>query len=158
MPPATDHRAQQRALQRFRQEYNELRPHEALGQQTPASVYQPSARPFPARLPEPEYPDTMRVLSVRRQGHFRWQHHDVLLSRVLWGERVGLLPVDERWYTIYFAQFPLARFDSQRLRMLPLPKAKSFYMAGAGEEEVPPSPAPHPLSEAEEKVSGMSPV
>lgn len=158
MPPARDHRAQQRALQRFRHEYNELRPHEALGQQTPASVYQPSARPFPARLSEPEYPETMRVLSVRRKGHFRWHRQDVFLSEVLWGERVGFLPVDERWYTVYFAQLPLARFDCRRLRVLPLPKAKSFYMAAAGEEDVSPSPAPHPLSQAEEKVSGMSPV
>ena len=104
--------------------FHELRPHEALGQQTPASVYQPSGRPFPARLPQPEYPNTMRVLSVRRRGHFRWHRHDVFLSEVLWGERVGFLPVDERWYTIYFAQFPLARFDSQRLRVLPLPQHK----------------------------------
>ena len=158
MPPASDHRAQQRALERFRQEYNELRPHEALQMQTPAAVYVASGREFPACLPEPEYLDTMRVLSVRRQGHFRWQHHDVVLSQVLWGERVGLLPLDERWYTIYFAQFPLARFDSRRLRVLPLPKGKRVYKADAGEEEVSPSPAPHPLAEREPKVSGMSPV
>ena len=33
MPPAEDRRAQQRALESFRQEYNEVRPHEALGMQ-----------------------------------------------------------------------------------------------------------------------------
>ncbi len=35
MPPAPDRRRQQRALQHFRQEYNQVRPHEALGMQTP---------------------------------------------------------------------------------------------------------------------------
>ncbi len=158
MPPAADHRAQQRALDRFRQEYNQVRPHEALHMQTPASIYVPSSRSFPVRLPEPEYPDTMRVHSVRRQGHFRWHKQDVFFSQVLWGERVGLLPVDDRWFTIYFAQFPLARFDSQRLRVLPLPQAKDRGMADAGEGEVSPSPAPHPLHESEQKVSGMCPV
>jgi transposase InsO family protein len=158
MPPAADHRAQQRALDRFRQEYNQVRPHEALHMQTPAAVYVPSSREFPARLLEPQYPDTMRVHSVRRKGYFRWHKQDVFLSEVLWGERVGLLPVDDRWFTIYFAQFPLARFDSQKLRVLPLPQAKNRVMADAGEGEISPSPAPLPLHEPEQKVSGMCPV
>ena len=158
MPPAADHRAQQRALDRFRQDYNQVRPHEALHMQTPAAVYVPSAREFPVRMPEPQYPDTMRVHSVRRKGHFRWHKQDVFLSEVLWGECVGLLPVDDRCFTIYFAQFPLARFDSHKLRVLPLPQAKDRVMADAGEGEVSPSPAPHPLYESEQKVSGMSPV
>ena len=170
MPPAQDRRAQQRALENFRQEYNEVRPHEALAMETPASLYEPSPRPYPARVPEPEYPATMLVRSVRAHGHFRWQkRHDVFLSEVLWGERVGLLPIDERWYTVYFADVPLARFDSWRRRVLPLPPKKdaegesaaepsSFYVAGAREGEVSPSPAPHPLTETEQKVSGMCPV
>jgi putative transposase len=39
-PPAEDRRGQQRELDRFRQEYNQVRPHEALGMETPASVYE----------------------------------------------------------------------------------------------------------------------
>ena len=35
--------------------YNFERPHEALGQQVPASRYRPSLRPMPDRLPAPEY-------------------------------------------------------------------------------------------------------
>ena len=123
-PPAANWREQQRAMERFRQEYNQVRPHEALGMQTPAAVYQPSARSFPVRVREPKYPDAMQVLHVKSQGQFRWKKQDVFLSEVLWGEPVGLLPVDDRWYTIYFAQFPIARFDSRQLRVLPLKKAK----------------------------------
>jgi transposase InsO family protein len=172
MPPAEDRRAQQRALEDFRQEYNEVRPHEALGMQTPASVYEPSERAYPAKVREPDYPSTMLVCSVHSHGHFRWKkRHDVFLSEVLWGERVGLLPIDERWYTVYFAELPLARFDSWQRRVLPLPPEKnpkaakvaetaSFYIAEAGEGEASPSPAPHPLTgiQEQEKVSGMSPV
>ena len=156
MPPAADRRAQQRALDRFRQEYNEVRPHEALGLQTPAAVYVPSGREYPLRVPEPEYPDTMLVRSVQTHGQFRWKTHDVFLTEVLWGERVGLLPDEDPWFTIYFAHYPLARFDSRQLRVLPLPK--DFDRAEAGKGEASPSPAPHPLSETEQKVSGMSPV
>src|SRR6266853_1837916 len=49
-PPAANRRKQQRALDRFRQEYNEVRPHEALGMRTPAEVYELSARKFPEHV------------------------------------------------------------------------------------------------------------
>ncbi len=159
-PPAANRRQQQQALDRFRQQYNQVRPHEALEMRTPASVYQPSARKFPARLPEPEYPHSMLVRSVRLKGHFRWKKHDVFLSEVLWGESVGLLPEDDRWFTIYFAQLPLGRFDSQKLQVTPLTKGKVSEKVWAGEGEASPSPAPHPLGASQEieNVSGMRPV
>jgi len=146
-PPAVNRREQQRALDRFRQEYNQVRPHEALGMHTPAAVYEPSRRKFPTQVPEPEYPQSMLVRSVRRQGDFRWKKQDVFLSEVLWGEKVGLLPEDDRWFTIYFAQLPLARFDSEKLRVTPLPGKRGFDKVGAGEGDRSPfpcTPSPRP--------------
>lgn len=157
-PPAANRREQQRVMDRFREEYNQVRPHEALGMKTPAAIYHSSPREYPARVPDPEYPETMLVRSVKHQGQFRWKKHDVFLTEVLWSERIGLLPEDDRWFTIYFAQFPIGRFDSKQLRVTPLPKAEIDYKADAGEEEASPSPAPHPLIPPDEKVSGMCPV
>jgi len=157
-PPAANRRQQQRALDCFRQEYNEVRPHEALEMQTPAAIYQPSARLFPEHVPEPEYPGTMLVRSVRGQGIFRWKKHDVFLSEVLWGERIGLLPEDDRWFTIYFAHLPLARFDSHKLQVTPLPKTRSSDTVAAEEADSSASSAPHPLTGTDQKVSGMCPV
>jgi putative transposase len=157
-PPAADRRCQQRAMDRFRREYNELRPHEALGMRTPASVYQPSPRRFPERLPEVEYPESMLVRSVRHQGIFRWKKYDVFLSEVLWGESIGLLAEDDRWFTIYFAEVPLARFDSEELVVKELRNSPVSERLGAREGEVSPSPAPHPLSDEVQNVSGMCPV
>ena len=156
MPPARDRWTQQRAMHQFRREYNEVRPHEALGMKTPASVYGPSSREYPRWIPEVEYPETMKVCQIKHKGHFRWKQRDVFLTEVLWGERIGLLPVDDRWFTIYFAHLPLARFDSRLRQVEPLPLG--FYVDEAGEEDSSPSPAPHPLTTKEEKVSGMSPV
>src|SRR6476661_1330169 len=62
--PAANRREQQRMMDRFRQEYNQVRPHEALQMQTPEDVYAKSPRRFPRRLPEVEYPVTMLVRSV----------------------------------------------------------------------------------------------
>ncbi len=158
MPAAANRRAQQRAMDKFCQEYNQVRPHEALQMETPAAVYETSPRRLPVQIPEPEYPDTMRVYRVQQKGHFRWKKHQVFLSEVLWGESVGLLPVDDRWFTVYFAQVPIARFDSKQLRVMPLPKAGVDYKADAGKGDASPSPAPHPLNQVEQKVSGMCPV
>ncbi len=121
---ADDWRGQQRELDRFRHDYNEIRPHEALRMQTPASVYEPSPRSYPERLPDVEYPDEMQVRTIKSHGHFRWKKHDIFLSEVLWGEPVGLLPVDDGVYRVYFAQIPLGVFNERLRRVLPLDKKK----------------------------------
>jgi putative transposase len=154
-PPAANRRKQQRALDHFRQEFNHLRPHEALEMRTPAEVYAPSARKFPEQVPEPEYPGYMLVRRVRRQGHFRWQKDEVFLSEVLWGERVGLVPEDDRWFTVYLAQHPIALFDRQRLRVAPLLTNSN---PGEGPGHACPWPSPGPLVGQDQKVSDMRPV
>jgi putative transposase len=157
-PPEANRRAQQRSFDRFRREYNEQRPHEALGMQTPSAIYRPSPRLYPLRVPEPEYGSSLVVRRVQPHGQFSWRHQDVFLSETLIGEHVALLPIDDRFFTIFFAEFPIARFDSRRLRILPLPKRETFYSDEAGEGEFSPSPAPHPLTEPDPNVSGMCPV
>ncbi len=131
--------------------------------ETPAAVYAPSPRRFPARVPEVEYPETMLVRRVQHQGQFRWKKHEVFVSEVLWGEPVGLLPVDEHCFTVYFAQFPLAHFDSRHAYLTPFTqtggiKAGDGYRKGAKEGEVSPSSALHPFNPLDQKVSGMCPV
>ena len=63
-PPAANRRAQQQAFDRFRREYNEERPHEALEMQTPSAVYARSSRAYPARVREPEYGSDFQVRRV----------------------------------------------------------------------------------------------
>ena len=155
-PPTATARAQQRAFDRFRRDYNELRPHEALDMQTPAAMYVGSSRVYPGRAQEPEYDSAFKVRRVQQQGQFRWKSERVFLGTVFEGERIGLLPHDDRHYTVYFAQFPIARLDSRELKIVPLPKNQVSEGDEAGEEEVSPSPAPHPLNQT--KVSGMSSV
>ena len=163
-PPAANRRAQQRKMDHFREEYNQVRPHAAIEMQTPAAVYQPSSRTFPVRLPEPKYPASMLVRSVRLRGHFRWKKQDVFLSEVFWGENIGLSAEDDRWFTIYFAEIPVARFDSKKLRVMPLQKTQGFYKVDARKASLPLHPIPEPRRIkkcqgcAQSKVSGMLPA
>ncbi len=123
-PPSANRRAQQRAFDQFRYEFNEVRPHEALGQQTPASCHTISTRTYPTRILEPEYDSGLQVRRVMTRGQFGWKHQAVFLSKALAGERVALEAIDDRYWLIRFCTTPLARFDSRRLRVEKLPKTK----------------------------------
>jgi transposase InsO family protein len=158
-PAAANRRGQQRAFDRFVEEFNEVRPHEALDMQTPAAVYQPSQRKFPERLPEVEYPDSMLVRQVGHKGQIGWKKHEVFVSEVLWGERVGLLPIDDRRYRMYFAQIPLALLDSDHGYLLPLPLGEGYGINAAGEGEASPSPAtpsPQPGPQSVRNAPGLN--
>jgi transposase InsO family protein len=123
-PPAANRAAQQRAFDRFRQHYNEERPHEALGQKTPASCYQNSTRSYPDRVPEPEYAAHMKVKRVYPDGSFFWKGTQIFISKCLGGEILGLEPIDDRYWDVHFATFPLARFDSHQLKLAPTQQAE----------------------------------
>lgn len=112
-PPAATRRAQQERFNRFRQEYNEVRPHEALGQQPPATVFDRSPRPYPARLAEVEYPQEWTTRAVRGNGQMKWGGSEVRLSQALAGQRVGLEPLGDGLWRVYFAQVPLGLFDER---------------------------------------------
>jgi transposase InsO family protein len=114
-PPATTRRHQQRCFDAFRREYNELRPHEALADETPASVYRPSPRPYPARLPPLEYPGHFEIRRVSRNGGIRWHKRWVNVSHVLGGEYVGFTEVDDGEWDLYFGLLRLGRFHERTL-------------------------------------------
>lgn len=120
---AGDWRGQQRELDRFRHDFNHVRPHEALGMETPASVYEPSPREYPRHLPEPEYPEAMRVLTVKSHGHFRWKKTDIFLTEVLWGERIGMDEIDDGIFIVYFAHLPLAQFEEKTGKLVAVKRA-----------------------------------
>lgn len=116
-PAAANRRAQQRAFDEFRREYNQVRPHEALGMRTPETVYEASPRPYPRRVPAPEYDASLPVRGVCEGGKFRWKGRFVFLSHALRQERIALKPVAEDGWCILFAAFPIAYFDSRRWKV-----------------------------------------
>jgi transposase InsO family protein len=112
-PPGVSMRSQQFRFNRFIQEFNTERPHEALDQETPGSLYRSSARPFPARLPLPEYPSHFEKRLVSRNGGFRWAARRVPISHTLEGEYVGLEEVDDRVWDVYFGAVRLGQMDER---------------------------------------------
>ena len=112
-PPEVSLSRQQRSFDRFRHRFNDERPHEALGQVTPASVYTHSLRPFPEKLPELEYPDDRELRRVQSNGAIRWRGHSLFLAQCLETEVVGLKEVDLHRWKIYFGPVFLGLLDER---------------------------------------------
>ena|SRR6478735_497480 len=116
-PPAHTMGSQQLKFDRFRQEFNHERPHEALDQEVPASAYRPSPRPMPSKLPPLEYPDRYEVRYVSANGGIRWNCQWVNVSITCVGEYVGLEEVDDGIWNVYFGALRLGRLDERNMRI-----------------------------------------
>jgi transposase InsO family protein len=117
-PPYGDLVVQQHAFERFRHEYNHVRPHEALDGRTPADLYLPSKQRYPVQLEPPDYPAHFEVRRVRRRGFLRWRGKQLFLSKALEDELIGLEPIDERYWTIHFDRYAIGTFDAVAFKVL----------------------------------------
>jgi transposase InsO family protein len=110
-PPAANLNLQQRVFNRFREPYNELRPHAALNDDTPASRWTPSSRPYPERIAPPEYPGHFEVRKISGAGTFRLHSGQHFLSQALNHEYVGFEEIEDGlWNIVYYETLP-GRFD-----------------------------------------------
>jgi len=88
-------------LDEFRWEHNHIRPHEALGMQTPITRWRKSEQPYQANPPAWEYPAGSWVLKVDSDGKIKLQGKHWVISRALSGERVQLVPMEQRILAYY---------------------------------------------------------
>ena len=103
VPPADSVPAQQQRFDEFRVLCNHERPHEALGQQTPASLYQPSPPPYPERLEDPSYGGDVAVRRVRSNGQIKWAGELIFVGEALIGEPVGVVETDAGDWLVRYA-------------------------------------------------------
>jgi putative transposase len=95
-PPAYTMQGQQRRFNSFRPLFNDERPHEALGQRPPASVYTPSTRAYPGdAIDEDVYPGHWERRVIKRNGDIKWGGKRLFIAKPLAGKLVGMVEVDE---------------------------------------------------------------
>ena len=119
-PPAKSLRTQQRRFDRWREEFNYERPHEALELRPPADLYVVSGRRYPERLPEITYPRHFEVRQVRQNGAIKWRRTLIYTSTSLVHEPVGLELIDEQRWCVYFAHQPIGILDEHLKKVLPM--------------------------------------
>jgi transposase InsO family protein len=116
-PPHANLPAQQRRFDHFRLEYNEQRPHESLGQKSPASAYRPSPRPYPQRLEPLDYPGHFEVRRVGSNGCISWNAQWLHVTQALADQDVGLEEIDDGIWSVHFGPMLLGRFHQGDVRL-----------------------------------------
>lgn len=121
-PPEKSQAEQQRRFDLYRQDYNEERPHEALGQKPPGQFYRPSSRSMPPRIPEPDYPDDAQVRRIRSNGEIKWKGGLVHISSAIIADRVAMIEIDNDVFEVRFYNRPIGRLDPSSAKLKPIPK------------------------------------
>lgn len=136
--PAATMAAQQRAFDAYRQEYNHVRPHSALGYHPPATVYTRSTRLVPEVPPGPfDYPEAMLVRFVHTNACIKWRGSLIYVSEAFQGQRVGLSPLTEQFYALYVGILPVAILDDTTRTWLPTAQASPWLLTLRAEEQPP---------------------
>lgn len=130
-PPAASKAEQQARFDAFRYDFNHNRPHEALDQQPPATLYRPSPRIMPRRVPEPWYDADHAVRRVRTTGEIKWKGALIFVSQALVGEPIGVRELEDGHCLLRFANVDLGLLDRRTGKLHrfgpgrpPRPKAK----------------------------------
>ena len=118
-PASSNRRAQQRRFNRWRKQFNEQRPHEALQMKKPAQLYHCSKRIYPKTQIEPSYPDGYQIRRVRTNGEIKWCGRKRFIGEALKGVCVGLKRINQDQSQVYFGLIRLGDLydtDSKGLR------------------------------------------
>lgn len=107
-----------RQIQCWREKYNELRPHEALGMKCPAEVYVKSEREYPKRIHEYEYSGTYRMVKVNNWGYLRFDSIQVYLSETMGNTMLEIRPGEADYFDICYRNYRIAQVDAVEQRLL----------------------------------------
>ena len=110
---------QQAKFDAFLEEFNQERPHEALGMKCPAEIYSASCRPYRG-IPEPHYPFHDRTVVVTSCGRLCLYNKKINLSVSLAGQAVGVKEVDHGIWLVSFMEYDLGYIDLEEKTLQPL--------------------------------------
>lgn len=98
----------------WRDKYNNLRPHEALGMKRPGEVYQPSQREYKEKIEKFEYGGAHHVIKVNSWGYVRFDKWQVYLSETMIGQYIEFRTTpDGDSFVACYRNFKIAEFDTQ---------------------------------------------
>lgn len=120
--PAQTLRAEQERFDYWRQEFNTLRPHEALANDVPADRYSRSLRRYTSKETTYIYPPDFIVRKVTRNGEISWSGRFVSVSKSLAKEYIGVEILDTKTARIWYTDFCLGVSDANlKTRIVPVP-------------------------------------
>ena len=118
--------ANQAALDAWVEEYNSVRPNEAIGMKTPDEVYRPSERKYTGDFDILEYPAGYLPRKVFKSGEIILTGVRVTIGSALRGMYVGLREQKQPgMYDVFLAEFLLGTLDMTSCCFTPLTEVKS---------------------------------
>lgn len=109
---------QQAWFDEYLKEFNEIRPHEALGGKTPSTYWQASPREYKGVVAELPYPDNARLYRVRGNGDIMLNKKRLFICETLYGENIWIVEKDERYDEIGFGRMTLALYDKHNHKVI----------------------------------------
>ena len=116
---ASDYEQRQAAFETWRREFNEERPHQALGMRVPAELYHPSVRKWNGTSEQISYPG-MATRRVKKAGAICYEDQRIFISQALAGWDVGLRYRTEEVIELYFAQLLLGVLETPSAAFIPI--------------------------------------
>lgn len=110
----------QKKFDKWRQRYNQVRPHESLDLKPPITKYQMSTRTFNDKIEPYSYPEQMDVRKVCEKGFAYYRSEKIRVGKALKGEYVGIQPLSEDSFGIYFRHKMLAELKYDSVKDVPL--------------------------------------
>lgn len=103
----------QQAFDQWRDVYNQQRPHQGIGMQTPTSRYQLSPRAYPEVLPAIEYSPDDTVITVKWLGEVKFKDRRYRVSSALRGLPIAVRPhaQTDGVFNIFFMRQWLQQID-----------------------------------------------
>lgn len=109
----------QSAFDQWRQQYNQLRPHESLGLQPPASRYEASSKTYREQLPPYEYGASDQVRRVSKDQTASFLGYRVPVGEAFVGQSIGIRPtLVDGVYTLHFCHQQIGKCDLRQLSKL----------------------------------------
>jgi hypothetical protein len=117
-PVAGNFKEQQKAFDIYRHDYNNYRPHESLGDQTPSDYYKKSNRPYVERPHQLDYERDCLVRHVRHSGEIKFMSRMFYITELLAGHPVGLREIEDGLWQLHFSFYALGSIDLRKNKII----------------------------------------
>ena len=103
----------QNIIDEWRNEFNTIRPHEALNYKTPSEVYSPSPIKYEGDIDEILYPFNFERRKVSSSGTIKLKNTEIFITNALAGYYLGLELKEHNRLNVWFNEFLIGEIDLQ---------------------------------------------
>jgi len=112
-----DLKQHQKMFDKWKKEFNEIRPHEALEMKTPNECYTKSDRKYWGPEMEVDYHGKMISRMVNDRGFFNWKTKRIFVGNPFSGYYVGVKECSGKWTEVWFYDLKLGEINPETLQI-----------------------------------------